>query len=194
MHRPAIKAATNSDLDPMLATLTLAFSADPTVRWMYPNPHQFAQSFPGFARAFGGRAFACATACSLDEYRGVSLWLPLGVQPDEADLVAFLEASVTESRRADVFAMFQQMDVFHPKEPHWYLPLIGVDPAAQGRGLGSLLLEHTLVLCGRDGVPAYFEASNARNVPLYERYGFKVIGRIQAGSSPTIYPMLRAAR
>jgi hypothetical protein len=31
-------------------------------------------------------------------------------------------------------------------------------------------------------------------VPLYERHGFEVVGSIQAGSSPTIVPMLRRPR
>jgi ribosomal protein S18 acetylase RimI-like enzyme len=191
MQRPTINAATEAEAEPVLATLTLAFSADPAVRWMYPDPHQFTRSFPGFARAFGGGAFAFATASYVDGHRGAALWLPPGKSPDEAALVAFLETSVAEQQRTDVFAMFDQMDAHHPVEPHWYLPLIGVDPACQGRGLGSLLLEHTLTRCDRDRVPAYLEASNSRNVPLYERHGFKVLGEIQAGSSPTIYPMRR---
>lgn len=191
MHRPTIKVATVAEANEVLATLTLAFSADPAVRWMYPNPHQFKENFAGFAQAFGGRAFAHATACYLDDWSGASLWLPPGTVPDEAELVSFLKESVTESRSADVFAMFEQMDSFHPKEHHWYLPLVGVEPTAQGRGFGSLLMGHTLVVSDRDRVPAYLEASNSRNVPFYERLGFKLLGEIQAGSSPTIYPMLR---
>jgi hypothetical protein len=43
-------------------------------------------------------------------------------------------------------------------------------------------------------VLAYLESSNLRNVPLYERHGFKVLGTIQAGGSPPITPMLRKPR
>ena len=74
------------------------------------------------------------------------------------------------------------------------LPLIGVDPVQQGRGQGGALLRHALERCDREGMPAYLESSNPRNVPLYERHGFESIGRIQAGSSPTVIPMLRRAR
>jgi hypothetical protein len=31
-------------------------------------------------------------------------------------------------------------------------------------------------------------------VPLYERYGFEVLGFVQPGDFPGIYPMLRPAR
>jgi GNAT superfamily N-acetyltransferase len=61
----------------------------------------------------------------------------------------------------------------------------------QGRGHGAALLRYALERCDRDGVAAYLESSNARNVPLYERHGFVAMGSIQAGSSPTVIPMLR---
>jgi GNAT superfamily N-acetyltransferase len=80
------------------------------------------------------------------------------------------------------------------KEPCWYLPLIGVDPTSQGRGYGSAPLRFALEQVDRTGAPAYLESSNPRNVPLYERHGFEVLGSIQAGSSPTIVPMLRRPR
>jgi hypothetical protein len=43
----------------------------------------------------------------------------------------------------------------------------------------------------RDGAIACLESSNARNLPLYERHGFEVLGEVQTGGSPTIWPMLR---
>lgn len=83
------------------------------------------------------------------------------------------------------------MGELHPSAEVWYLPLIGVDLVAQGRGLGSALLRHTLTTCDSDGLPAYLEATNPRNRDLYARHGFAVIGVIQAGSSPPIRAMLR---
>jgi ribosomal protein S18 acetylase RimI-like enzyme len=85
------------------------------------------------------------------------------------------------------------MGSFHPSEPHWYLPLIGVDPAYQGRGLGSELLSRGLARCDRDGVPAYLEATSLRSVSLYERFGFETAGQIQTKTSPPIVPMIRIA-
>ena len=88
----------------------------------------------------------------------------------------------------------RQMESHHPSEPHWYLPLIGIDPKHQGKGLGGALLAHVTEICDRDGVPAYLESSNPRNITLYERHGFEITGQIQHGSSPTIVPMLRQPR
>jgi ribosomal protein S18 acetylase RimI-like enzyme len=86
------------------------------------------------------------------------------------------------------------MEKYHPTEPHWYLPLIGVDPSQQGNGVGSALMKHALEIVDRDHMPAYLESSNPKNVSLYERHGFEVIGEIQVGSSPTMRPMFRSAR
>jgi ribosomal protein S18 acetylase RimI-like enzyme len=83
---------------------------------------------------------------------------------------------------------------YHPEEDHWYLPLIGVDPAHQGKGFGGALMSHALVACDRDSLPAYLETANPANIPLYERYGFELLGEIQVGSSPLMFPMLRQPR
>ena len=66
----------------------------------------------------------------------------------------------------------------HPREPHWYLKAIGIDPAWQGLGLASLLLRSRLNRCDRDGQPAYLEAGTPDGVPLYEHFGFRRIGNL----------------
>ena len=177
-----------------IAVLALAFGTDPVSRWAWPDPHTYLTSFTAFARAFGGAAFAQGTAHILGDFAGAALWLPPGAHPDEEAMIALLQGTVAESVLPDLFAVLEQMGEYHPTEPHWYLPMIGVDPSQQGHGIGSALLTHALAACDQDGMPAYLESSNPKNVPLYQRHGFEVIGTVQAGSSPTIYPMLRRAR
>ena len=94
----------------------------------------------------------------------------------------------------DVGAVFEAMEEYHPEESCWYLPLIAVDPLYQSQGLGSQLMKHALNRIDEDGLPAYLESSNPRNMSLYERHGFEVMGQIQIGTSPPIHPMLRSAR
>jgi len=96
--------------------------------------------------------------------------------------------------RAVMGEVLEQIGLHHIEEPHWYLPMIGVDPSRQGQGLGSALLAHALARCDAEHMPAYLESSNPATVPLYQRHGFRVTAEIQAGASPVIYPMLRDAR
>jgi ribosomal protein S18 acetylase RimI-like enzyme len=86
--------------------------------------------------------------------------------------------------------VLEQMGHYHLKEPHWYLPMIGIEPTQQGKGHGSALMQHVLAQCDRDRLPAYLEASKPANVLFYERHGFEVLSTIQIGASPPIFPMV----
>ena len=194
MIKPTIKTATSSNADQAIGTVVLAFSADPAARWLYPDPHQYLMNFPGFVRAFAGKAFEHNSAYWVDGGLGAALWLRPGVHADENTLIAWLQRTVAEEKQRDVFAILEQMDSYHPSGSHWYLPMIGVDPAHQHQGYGSALLQHTLLACDRDLQLAYLESSSPKNIPLYERHGFELLGTIQVGKSPPIFPMLRKPR
>jgi ribosomal protein S18 acetylase RimI-like enzyme len=90
--------------------------------------------------------------------------------------------------------MLEQMGDAHPEAPHWHLAFVGVDPAHQGRGLGSALLRHTLARVDAERLHAYLESSNPANVPLYRRHGFEVIREIRVAGSPAVIPMVRRPR
>jgi ribosomal protein S18 acetylase RimI-like enzyme len=83
---------------------------------------------------------------------------------------------------------------YHPSEPHWYLPLIGVDPFHQGKGYGAALMQYGRIPCDRDRTLAYLESTNPKNISLYERHGFELLGTIQVGTSAPLFPMLRKPR
>jgi ribosomal protein S18 acetylase RimI-like enzyme len=191
---PIVRIATAADEAPIIDVLTLAFSSDPAARSAYPDPRQFLRHFPSFARAFGGKAFSHGSAYHVDGYAGAALWLPPDVHPDEDALMDLMQRTVPEQALRDATAVFEQMGRYHPSEPHWYLPLLGVDPSQQGKGIGSALLQQALKTCDREKRLAYLESSNPKNVPLYERHGFEVLGTIQVGTSPTLIPMLRKPR
>jgi len=177
-----------------IAAIVLAFSTDPMARWSLPDPAVYLAYFPAIVRAFGGSAFAAGAAHHVDDFAGAALWLPPGACPDEQTMGAIMEENCPPERQADAAAVFAQMAAHHPNEPHWYLPLIGIDPARQRKGLGSKLLAHALQQCDAERLPAYLESSNPANLALYERHGFERLGIIQAGSSPPLVPMLRRAR
>ncbi len=191
MAESLIRTATTADAERCLAVLTLAFSGDPPCRWTWPDPRQYLEGFPRFAQAFGGGAIEHGTANYYEGFSGVALWLPPGVAPDEASLMSVIEDTVAATRRDAMFSMFEQMDAFHPREAHWHLPLVGVDPAHQRKGIGAALLRQVLNACDRQKVLAYLEATSPLNVPLYERHGFEALGSIQVAHAPPVVPMLR---
>jgi ribosomal protein S18 acetylase RimI-like enzyme len=188
---PIIKTATASDEAYLIDVVVRAFEADPAARWSWPDSQQYFMHFPSFVRAVGGKAFTHRSAYYVDGYAAAALWLPPNVHPDEDKLTSLAQRSVSEKIQKDFLSVFEQMGHYHPSEPHWFLPFMGVDPSQQGKGFGSALLQHTLIRCDRENKLAYLESSNPRNIPLYKRHGFEILGSIQVGTSPTIAPMLR---
>ena len=176
------------------ASLVLAFVTDPAERWLYPDAQQYLTHFPRFLAAFGGRAFDEKTAWRFQDFSSVALWLPPGAEPDGDAIVAVLTESVAADKHEELFSVFEQMDATHPTYPHWYLPWFGVDPALQGQGLGSVLMTKCLAIVDEDRLPAYLESPNPRNISFYERHGFEVVAKTQAGDAPVITMMLRPAR
>ena len=61
-----------------VATLTLAFAADPFLRWMYPEPGEYLAHFPELMFAFGGAAFDEETVWQLGGHSAVAMWMPPG--------------------------------------------------------------------------------------------------------------------
>jgi ribosomal protein S18 acetylase RimI-like enzyme len=194
MTTPLIKSANESNQEQAIAVISLAFATDPMSRWIYPDPHQYLSYFPEVVRLFAGNAFKQGTAYYVDAFSGAALWLPPNVHPRDKEMEALLKQTVPEQNQENVFAVLEQMGNAHPTEPHWYLPMIGVDPGCQGKGYGSALMQHALTRCDQENKLAYLETSNTRNIDLYKRYGFGLLSTIQIGSAPSVFPMLRQPR
>ena len=171
----------------------MAFAADPFVRWIYPDPNQYLSNIREMLIRFGGKAFDHGTAYYVDGFVGAALWLPPDIHPDEEALGEHMQRTISESILEDAFSVLEQMEHCHPTDPHWYLPLLAVDPVHQGNGYGSALLKDAIAKFDTDGMIAYLESSNPRNISLYERHGFEIITEIQAGTTP-VTPMVRKPR
>lgn len=186
-----VATATRADVARIVDTIVLAFASDPSWRWNYPTPHEYLQHFPEFVRIYGGEAFDHGTAYYVGDVAGAALWLPPGVHPDEDALIGLFRDTLSEERQEEAWFVLEQLESYHPDEPFWHLPLIGVEPTRQRRGYGTALMEHALAACDRDDTVAYLESSNPRNIPLYARHGFEILGMIQVDSMPPLVPMLR---
>lgn len=70
------------------------------------------------------------------------------------------------------------LEKHHPKEPHFYLETLGVDPQWQGLGFGSCLMEQLNKWMDDEGVGGYLETTKPRNVPFHQRHGFEITKEI----------------
>jgi ribosomal protein S18 acetylase RimI-like enzyme len=60
-------------------------------------------------------------------------------------------------------------------EPFWHLDSVAVEPGWQGRGIGSALIEFGIEQARNSNAAVLLETGTQRNVPLYERHGFRVV-------------------
>jgi ribosomal protein S18 acetylase RimI-like enzyme len=194
MSAPTVATVTRADAARAIDTIVLAFATDPVLRWIWPTADRYLANAPDFARAFCSPAFDTGGAFVTQECAGVALWLRPDVHSDDAAMGQIVQRSMSQSSLADLGAFAARMAEFHPTEPHWYLPMIGVDPAWQGSGHGAALMKYALQQVDREHLPAYLESSSSRNISLYQRHGFEIVGTIQVGSSPTMVPMRRPPR
>src|SRR4051794_544091 len=92
-----LKVTPTADEDRAIATITMAFSNDPVLRWVLPDANQYLTYWPQFVKAFAGGAFASGTADSIDDCGGVALWLPPDVEADDEAMGEVAAEAVPEA-------------------------------------------------------------------------------------------------
>ena len=75
---------------------------------------------------------------------------------------------------------------------HWYLQLVGVALAFQGKGYAGALLKPMFARMDREQLPCYLETFTQKDVSIYQHYGFEVAeeGTIP-GTETALWAMLR---
>jgi GNAT superfamily N-acetyltransferase len=131
--------------------------------------------------------------------RGVAAWLPPGAypRPRRADAMLrlrALRAIVRIPNRRLAVRLLDAVDRHHPHDPHWYLAVIGVDPAVQGRGIGAGLIEPVLRDCDAQGAPAYLETQKESNLAWYARFGFERVDEVRLPGAPPVWCLRREPR
>jgi ribosomal protein S18 acetylase RimI-like enzyme len=130
---------------------------------------------------------------------GGALWLP----SDKAEIGLAQQLSLLPDMVRAVglrgvkrlMGVLDAMNKAHSHERHYYLQFIGVEPAHQGKGLGSALMRPTLARCDREESGAYVENTQEENIAFYERLGFAVIGELDLSrEAPPVWRMWRDPR
>jgi ribosomal protein S18 acetylase RimI-like enzyme len=195
----APRVATTDDAATATEILVKAFHNCPTWSWVFPDPAVRAEQHRAIWGALveGGLRYPWVWLGAGGA--ATSVWIPPGEPELSPAQEAALEPMLIElmgPESARVFAALETFDANHPHdEPHYYLSLLGTDPAHYGNGYGLGLLEANLRLVDEAGLPAYLESSNPANVALYERYGFKVRSSFDLpGGGPNVPTMWREAR
>lgn len=186
-----IATATESDRTIIFSMLAKAFAEDPYVSWLYPDRVQRMAVWPKVMETIGGRAIGCGTAYVTDDGRGAILWLPPGVESDIEKKVHIYKKSLPASRINTLEKIDRQYYRLLPDSSPWTLSIIAVKPGHQQQGIGTSLLEYSLQQIGSQTQDQFVLSCNPKNLSLYQRFGFRLLGRIQADDSPPLHPLLR---
>ncbi|WP_424532571.1 GNAT family N-acetyltransferase [Sphaerisporangium viridialbum] len=191
----SVRRADDADRQAVLDVLIEAFMNDPLVCWLFPKADERGRLQANFYRPL--LTHRAAEAYLTGRREGASVWLTLaaGQTPYEErpDAPEASQETVFGENGARLLALGQALAPRHPdREPHLYLPCMGVISGRQGAGLGSAMLRHRLERADADGLAAYLEASSPRSRALYQRHGFEDLGEpVRVADSPLLWPMWR---
>ena len=192
-----IRKMTAAEIPQVAHTLAEAFYDDPHFRWIIRHDSKRMQRAErGYATFIRRIWLRQDEAYTHERLVGAALWMP----PDTWHLgplaQLLLLPAIVRDLRADTSRLLKALTFIenkHPREPaHWYLAVIGVQPAWQGRGYGAALLRGVLARCDAERVPAYLEAGTPRSRALYERSGFEALEECRyAEDGPPLWLMWR---
>jgi len=198
--RPAeVEPVAAADVAGVAAMLARAFDDDPLTNWFFPSARRRAPGLRTYFRLQVEQDFLPHGEVVMTAGRtGAAIWAPPGKPfltgwPALRSVLPVAPFIVGPGLRR-VLEILPRVAELHPKEPHWYLATLGVEPVLQGKGLGSALLAGVLARCDDDGVPAYLESSKERNLAFYGRHGFTVGEVVQPRGGPKLWTMRREPR
>ena len=179
-------------LEEAAAVMTRAFFDEPLFMAGYPDPEERAQVMPWIARWTFRHGLEFGTVLVADDLVGVAIAFRATEQVYSEERMAVTLGRLPEQLGAAAWERFERVaDIFAASdaplaaampEPHWYLDTLAVEPARQGAGIGSALLQAVHTLADDERWPTALLTFRARNVPFYERHGYEVVAE---GIAPT---------
>jgi GNAT superfamily N-acetyltransferase len=193
-----VRKATRDDVSWLAQTLGRAFEDDPVFGWILPDDRTRLDRITKLHALELTHIFLRHQATfTTPDRTGGAIWAPPGHwRVKTSDEVRHLPSLMGALGRRLVPAIrsLEHVSKVHPSEPHWYLAVLGTEPAHQGKGIGSALLQPILDRCDAELVPAYLESSKKENIPFYERHGFALRDEVTFPGGPTVWPMWRDPR
>jgi ribosomal protein S18 acetylase RimI-like enzyme len=192
-----VRKATEADVDALARSLARAFHDDPVISWMIPDDEKRLRLGPfGFATWLKSIYMPKGEVYTDTARSGGALWAPPGKWRMSVGLQVRLAPRMLRlfglRRTPLILRGLAVLDKSHPDDqPHYYLGILGTDPAHQGKGVGSALLQPILERCDNEGLGAYLESSKESNIPFYRRHGFEVTGEVHMPDGPPLWPMWR---
>jgi GNAT superfamily N-acetyltransferase len=196
---PELRRARATDVAELSQMLARAFLDDPVASWAWRPPELRLAALERFQEIRLRQLLVEQEVWTTEDLTCAALWAPPGRWGKSLRAELSFAPCFTHPRllaRMPLVALgWQAVEREHPSKPdHWYLGVLGTEPASQGQGLGSRVLSAVLEQCDADGVGAYLESSKRRNIDFYARHGFRVTRELRLLRGPNIWAMWREPR
>ena len=195
-----VRPATTADLNAIDGVLARAFADDPVWQWALtkrPIEPPAEKVLGLFARAHFGDGMVSVATDRSGTVAGTAVWAPPGrwkiPYSTYARHLPRLIGGLGVRGLKRILAM-EAVERLHPRDEHYYLAVVGVDPLAQGGGGGRRLIAPVLERADAEGLPCYLESSKEANVPYYRAFGFEVVNDLVLPGGPMMWMMRREAR
>jgi GNAT superfamily N-acetyltransferase len=189
-----VRQASDADVDAAVRTLARAFEDYPMTR-LGLDPDSYLDRLTQYQRLFltqiglpHGRVWVT------DDASAVAVWTTPATPPDAFAPHADEFTRLAGSRAALAKECEQAMGIFRPRDPVWFLALVGVDPDRQHQGLGRAVINPGLTAADAEHSPAFLETQEPANLTFYESLGFTVIAELELPHrGPIHYALYRPA-
>jgi GNAT superfamily N-acetyltransferase len=193
-----VRLATADDAELIGQILADGFTDDPVMSWVFREDGIGTRAKLGAFFGFLAAEVYVPFGAALVSGGCAAVWTPPRPPdwPDERrDRFGAMLADITDaSDRGRLTTFVTAVGEHHPKVDHWYLSAFATRPDERGQGLGDAVLAAALERVDGDGLPAYLESTNARNLSIYERHGFVATDTVDLPDGPPITTMWRDAR
>lgn len=197
-----IRPATAADRATLVSALASAFSEDPLFSWMAGSvPKETLEPklrivFDAFVKPDIEQTehlvFTAEDGTGGAVWKAPNQW-KMSTGAMLRAMPAMLRGFGTKTPR--MIGALGAIEKVHPEDEHYYLEALGTRQDMQSKGVGSAVIRAMLDRCDAEGMPAYLESSNVRNVPFYARHGFETTSEIVVGKgAPTVTAMWREPR
>ncbi|MFX0002486.1 MAG: GNAT family N-acetyltransferase [Candidatus Hodarchaeota archaeon] len=173
-----------NQIKPASETISEAFFHDPLMIYFFPKQKERKKKLKSMMELLLriGIKYGVAHATS-PNLEGISIWFPsnkakittmMGLL--NGGLSYFLKLGSNAIKRQNRF--YNYVSSKHKKllpSKYWYLSIIGINPRDQGKGLSRVLLNSMFDQFDEQNLPCILDTNNEKNLPIYERLGFKII-------------------
>jgi hypothetical protein len=189
------------DIYEVLSVAESAFFDEKLYKWTVPNNNERVTFIKGFFQfrleaGFGKRLMEVVVD-DTKKIIGAAIWVPpvedennnKGTSPGFDEFLSNFNNDARE-RCYKFIGTVREAENFFIK-PYWTLAPIFIRKEMQGKGIGSLLIRKQLKIIDSEHLSCVLVTQGENNIPIYERFDFKVAIELPIDTGIMSYGMIR---